>query len=56
MTEEKASVSEGLTSKLLIFDNSPIPQEWKKRLKEKILECREVSSTNEFDVGCTLLE
>lgn len=52
-TEEKASMSEGLASKLFNFDDSPRPQEWKQRLMEIMLECREVFPTHEFDFGCS---
>lgn len=51
--KSKQDSSERLTSSSFNFGDSSVPEGWKKRLCEKMMERKEVFSTHEFDVGCS---
>lgn len=43
---------EELTPAVFNFGDSPVPEEWKERLSQKMMERKDVFSCSEFDVGC----
>uniref|UniRef100_A0A3B3I428 Gypsy retrotransposon integrase-like protein 1 n=1 Tax=Oryzias latipes TaxID=8090 RepID=A0A3B3I428_ORYLA len=48
---EKSSTSRQINPALFNFGDSPIPNEWKERLRQKLSERSNVFSTDEWDVG-----
>lgn len=52
--EEKQSkpLTSQLSPSFFNFGDSPVPPEWKERLRREMMERKEVFSCSEFDVGC----
>jgi hypothetical protein len=49
--KSRQDLSEKLISSSFNFGDSPVPEGWKKRLCEKMMERKEVFSTHEFSCG-----